>query len=129
MHKGISAAVVALSLAGCASTGTTPSSVTTSVNSVVSDIVGYAEAACAFQPDIASVLAIVTALYPGAAIASVPEQAVASTICGAVSTVTPVPVAASGRLRAAARASWRSCPCGWRTRAARQRSLTRATAR
>ena len=101
MHKGISAAVVALSLAGCASTGTTPSSVTTSVNSVVSDIVGYAEAACAFQPDIASVLAIVTALYPGAAIASVPEQAVASTICGAVSTVTPVPVAASGRLRAA----------------------------
>ena len=65
------------------------------------DIVGYAEAACAFQPDIASVLAIVTALYPGAAIASVPEQAVASTICGAVSTVTPVPVTASGRLRAA----------------------------
>ena len=101
MHKGISAAVVALSLAGCASTGTTPSTVTTSVNSVVSDIVGYAEAACAFQPDIASVLAIVTALYPGAAIASVPEQAVASTICGAVSSVTPVPVAASGRLRAA----------------------------
>ena len=101
MHKRISAAVAALSLAGCASTGTTPSTVTTSVNSVVSDIVGYAEAACAFQPDIASVLAIVTALYPGAAIASVPEQAVASTICGAVSTVTPVPVAASGRLRTA----------------------------
>ena len=92
--------VACFSLGACATSGTTPSTVTTSINTVVSDIVAYTEEACQFQPDVTSVEAIITALYPGAAIVTVPEQAVASTICSTVSTVTPAP--ASVKLKAAA---------------------------
>src|ERR1700678_3429856 len=78
MNKTLTAAVLAagLGLGSCASTGTTPTSITTTLNSVVSDIVGFAEAACSFQPDVSSVEAIINTLYPGAAVATVPEQAV-----------------------------------------------------
>jgi hypothetical protein len=86
----------ALGLNGCASTPT-PASLSTTLAMIASDIVGYAGALCSFQPQIATVEGIVTALYPAANAATVPEQAIAQTICA---TIPPPP--AAGKLGAAA---------------------------
>jgi hypothetical protein len=89
---------IALVLGGC-STAVTPTSLTTTLTAIEQDIIGFTQTLCGFQPTIATVEGIITTLFPGAAIATVPEQVVAQTIC---SVIPPVPVTASGRLGAAA---------------------------
>jgi hypothetical protein len=100
-------AIVALAatLGGCATGGTTltPSSLQTTLSQIVADIQGFAEVGCGFQPDITTVENIITSFYPGAALISVPEQAIANTICSVVPPKPATPaatVALSARLRA-----------------------------
>lgn len=97
------ALVAGLSLASCA-TGTTtltPATLTTTLTTVENDIIGFAQSLCSFQPSVATVEGIISTLYPGAALVTVPEQAIAATICGAVPPAAVVAAAKlSGRLGA-----------------------------
>ena len=95
------AAIAALPLAGCATSGgVTPSSLNTTLPTVENDIVDFAKTLCGFQPELSTVEAIITTLYPAAAIATVPEQAIAQTICSAVPAAPTAPTV-GGKLRAA----------------------------
>ena len=76
--------IAALPLAGCATSGgVTPTSLNTSLTTIENDIVGFTTTLCGFQPQISTVASIITTLYPPAAVATVPEQAIAQTICSA----------------------------------------------
>ena|ERR1700722_1801249 len=98
MNKIAAVAALSAMLAGCGTTGSlTPATLTTTLTTVENDIVGFTRSLCGFHPTIATVAGIMTALYPPSAIALVPEQAVAQTICNALP-----PPAAAGRLGAAA---------------------------
>lgn len=93
--------LASVTLAACStSTSTlTPSTLSSTLTTIENDIVGYAESLCSFQPSVSTVESIITTLYPAAAIATVPEQAIAQTICSAVP---PAPAAtASAKLGAA----------------------------
>ena len=95
-----SAAVIALALGGCSSTSTvTPTSLNTTITTIAADVIGFARTICGFQPTIATAEAIITSLYPGASVATVPEQAIAQTICNSIP---PPAVAAARRLGAGA---------------------------
>ena len=99
-HLSVSAMIIALALGGCSSTSTlTPSSLNTTITTVAADVISFARTICGFQPTIATAEAIITSLYPGASVATVPEQAIAQTICNSIP---PPAVVAGGRLGAAA---------------------------
>ena len=99
-YLSVSVLAFAFALGGCGTTSTlTPSSLTTNLTTIEQNIIGFARSLCGFQPTISTVESIINALYPAAAIATVPAQAVAQTICNAVPPATTV---AAGRLGAAA---------------------------
>lgn len=97
-HLSVSAMALALALGGCSST-ITPSSLNTTLTTIEQNIIGFAQTLCGFQPTISTVEGIITTLYPGASIATIPEQTVAATICNSIP---PPAVVAARRLGAGA---------------------------
>jgi hypothetical protein len=102
MRTAILVSALSIGLAACGTTGgLTPAAVTTDLTTIETDIIGYAQSLCGFQPALSTVESIITTLYPAASVATVPEQAIAQTICSAVPPPPTVVPAAAGRFGAA----------------------------
>jgi len=94
MRKLISMGALALSLAGCATTGGAPA---TDVSSFIAQVQATTAAVCAFEPTAATVADIIgTISGPAGAGIAATASGIAAAICNAVA-----PPPASGRLRAA----------------------------
>ena len=99
------APLLAIGLSGCGTGGVTPATLPADLTAIEQTVQGFARGICGFVPDLATVAGIINALYPAASVATIPAQAIASTICNTVPPAPATPAAAaklSAKLRAGA---------------------------